>query len=92
MVAVQHHHAHVLTCQADNGLAGPCLGVSWEGTGHGPDGTAWAGEFLRVAGAGFARVAHLETFRLSGGDRAAREPSGPRSAYCGSWLETTPST
>jgi hydrogenase maturation protein HypF len=74
VVAVQHHFAHVLACLADNGLSGPALGVAWDGTGHGSDGTAWGGEFLRVTDGGFERVAHLRTFRLPGGDRAAREP------------------
>ena len=74
VIRVQHHHAHVLSCLADNGLHGPALGVAWDGTGLGTDGTAWGGEFLRVTDDGFERLAHLRPFRLPGGDRAAREP------------------
>lgn len=74
VIRVQHHYAHVLACLADNGLRGPALGVAWDGTGLGTDGTAWGGEFLRVTDDGFERVAHLRPFRLPGGDRAAREP------------------
>ncbi|MBX9582715.1 MAG: carbamoyltransferase HypF [Gemmataceae bacterium] len=73
-IRVQHHYAHVLACLADNGLRGPALGVAWDGTGLGTDGTAWGGEFLRVTDDGFERVAHLRPFRLPGGDRVAREP------------------
>lgn len=73
-VGVQHHHAHVLACMADNELDGRVLGVSWDGTGYGSDRTIWGGEFLLVEGAGFARAAHLRTFPLPGGDGAAREP------------------
>jgi hydrogenase maturation protein HypF len=75
-VEVQHHLAHVLACMADNGLRGSVLGVAWDGAGLGSDGTLWGGEFLRVDAAGrrFRRVAHLRTFPLPGGDRAAREP------------------
>jgi hydrogenase maturation protein HypF len=73
-VPVQHHFAHILACMADNDLEGPVLGVSWDGAGLGTDGTIWGGEFLRVEEGCFTRVAHLRTFRLPGGDRAAREP------------------
>ncbi len=74
VVRVQHHYAHVLACLAENGLSGPALGVSWDGTGYGADGTIWGGEFLRVDGGGFTRAAHLRTFRLPGGDQAVKEP------------------
>jgi len=72
--AVQHHHAHVLACMAENCLAGPALGVAWDGTGYGPDGTIWGGEFLRVGAHGYRRVAWLLPFPLPGGDAAARQP------------------
>jgi len=73
-IAVQHHWAHVVSCLGDNGIEGPALGVAWDGTGFGTDGTIWGGEFLRSRGKSFERVAHLRTFRLPGGDGAVREP------------------
>jgi hydrogenase maturation protein HypF len=72
-VPVQHHVAHVLACMAENELTGPALGVSWDGTGLGTDGTIWGGEFFRIDGVQGARVAHLRSFRLPGVDRAMRE-------------------
>jgi len=71
---VQHHYAHVLSCMAENHLEPPLLGVAFDGTGLGTDGTIWGGEFLKITCDSFERVAHLRQFRLPGGDTAAREP------------------
>ena len=74
VVGIQHHVAHVLSCMAENEVALPALGVAWDGTGYGPDGTIWGGEFFVVTETGVERVAHLRPFRLPGGDRAVKEP------------------
>ncbi len=74
VMAVQHHYAHVLSCLADNELKPAALGVAWDGTGLGADGTIWGGEFLSVNDGSFERVAHLRTFRLPGADAAAKQP------------------
>ncbi len=74
VVRVQHHHAHVAAAMAEHGLEGPVLGVAWDGSGYGPDGTVWGGEFLRCAYDSFERVARLRPFRLPGGERAVEEP------------------
>lgn len=71
---VQHHYAHVLSCMAEHRLEGPLLGIAWDGSGLGLDGTLWGGEFLRVDTASFQRVCHFRTFPLPGGERAIREP------------------
>ena len=78
VVRVQHHQAHVAACAAENNVEGPYLGVSWDGTGYGLDGTIWGGEFFRVEGNQYERVTHLRPFALPGGDAAVRE--GWRSA------------
>jgi hydrogenase maturation protein HypF len=74
LVTVQHHYAHALACLADNRLEPPVLAITWDGSGHGPDGTLWGGEALRIGRRGYERVAGLRRFRLPGGERAAREP------------------
>ena len=74
VLSVQHHYAHVLSCMAENRLDGPLLGVAWDGTGFGLDGTIWGGEFLRITEDSFERAAYLRTFPLPGGDAAIREP------------------
>ena len=73
-VEVQHHYAHVLSCMAENRLRPPLLGIAWDGSGFGPDGTVWGGEFLHVTEGNFRRVAHLRPFLLPGAEKAVREP------------------
>ena len=74
VVQVQHHYAHILSCMAEHGLKGPVLGVAWDGTGYGTDGTIWGSEFLLAEYSGFTRVGHLRPFRLPGGEVCMHEP------------------
>ncbi len=80
-VAVQHHHAHIASVMAEHGHSGdrPVIGVCFDGTGYGTDGTIWGGEFLIADYAGFQRPAFLKPVRLPGGDAATRKPA--RIAY-----------
>ena len=72
---VPHHYAHVMGAAAEHGLWDETLlGVSWDGTGYGTDGTIWGGEFLLARGPAFQRVGRLRPFRLPGGEAAVREP------------------
>ncbi len=75
--AIQHHHAHIASCLADNGWTpddGPVIGVAWDGTGYGSDGHIWGGEFLVADYRGFRRAAHLEYLPMPGGEAAIRNP------------------
>jgi len=81
---VQHHHAHVASCLADNGHgveAGPVIGVAFDGTGYGPDGTIWGGEFLAAGLAAFERGGHLAPVPMPGGAAAIRQPWRMAAAY-----------
>ena len=73
IVAVQHHHAHIASCAAENDVRPPYLGIAWDGTGYGLDGTIWGGESFLVDESGIERIAHLRPFRLPGGEAAIRE-------------------
>ena len=81
LTGVQHHHAHIASCLADNGEAGPVIGVAFDGLGFGPDGTIWGGEILVADLAGFERVAHLAPVAMPGGAAAIREPWRMAAAY-----------
>jgi hydrogenase maturation protein HypF len=73
-VGVQHHWAHIASCMVESEIEPALLGVAWDGTGYGTDGTIWGGEFFLVEKDSCRRVAHLRTFRLAGGDAAVKEP------------------
>ena len=76
-IAVQHHHAHIASCMAENGVSGKVIGVAFDGTGFGTDGKIWGGEFLIADFAGFERRAHFRYVRLACGT--------PQSANRGAW-------
>jgi hydrogenase maturation protein HypF len=72
-LGIQHHFAHVAACMAENKLS-RVLGVSWDGTGYGEDGTIWGGEFLVTGTSSYDRAATFRTFRLPGGTASIKEP------------------
>jgi hydrogenase maturation protein HypF len=81
LVGVQHHHAHVAACLADNGEPGPVIGVAFDGLGYGLDDTIWGGEFLVADLTGFERAAHLAPVPMPGGTAAIKQPWRMAAAY-----------
>lgn len=73
-VAVQHHHAHIVSCMAEHGIDRPVIGIAYDGTGYGTDGAIWGSEVLIATWHGFERAAHLRYTPLLGGEAAVRNP------------------
>lgn len=73
-IEIQHHEAHIAACRLENQIVGPALGVAWDGTGYGLDGTVWGGEFFISDDDGFRHIGQFRSFRLPGGEKAVREP------------------
>jgi hydrogenase maturation protein HypF len=74
LIGVQHHHAHIVSCLVEHNFKGPVIGVSFDGTGFGPDGTIWGGEFLIADWKNFQRVGHLRYVPMPGGELAIKRP------------------
>ena len=81
LIGVQHHHAHVAACLADNREEGPAIGVAFDGLGYGNDSTMWGGEFIVADLLDFERVGHLETIAMPGGAMAIKQPWRMAAAY-----------
>ena len=73
LIQVQHHHSHMVSCMTDNGLTGPCIGLIWDGTGYGDDGTIWGSECLVGDAAGYTRISSIRPLALPGGDLCTHE-------------------
>ena len=74
IIRVQHHHAHIVSCMAENNIKETVIGVAFDGTGYGDDGNIWGGEFLLCDLKQYSRIGHLKYFALPGGDKAVIEP------------------
>jgi hydrogenase maturation protein HypF len=81
LVGVQHHHAHIAACLAENRRRERCIGIALDGTGYGPDGAIWGGEILVADLAGYSRSGHLAPVLLPGGTAAVRDPQRMAAAY-----------
>jgi hydrogenase maturation protein HypF len=92
IIPVQHHHAHIVSCMAENQIDGAVIGLAMDGTGYGMDGNVWGGEFLIASATQFQRFGHLQYFVLPGGEKAIHEPwrigvSLLRQAYGRDWTD-----
>lgn len=74
VVKVQHHHAHIVSCMAENNVKEKVIGVAYDGTGYGDDGNIWGGEFLLCDFKKYSRIGHLKYYALPGGDKAVVQP------------------
>jgi hydrogenase maturation protein HypF len=81
LLGVQHHHAHIASCMAENHLEGKVIGFALDGTGYGTDGNIWGGEVMIAGYEGFQRSAHFDYIPMPGGDQAIREPWRMAVAY-----------
>ncbi|MFZ1915393.1 MAG: carbamoyltransferase HypF [Dehalococcoidales bacterium] len=88
LVQVQHHHAHIVSCMAENGVETPTIGVAFDGVGYGTDGAIWGGEFLAVDWQGFRRAGHFEYVPMPGGAAAINKPYRMALGYLYSLLGT----
>ncbi|MBW1839927.1 MAG: carbamoyltransferase HypF, partial [Deltaproteobacteria bacterium] len=88
VIEIQHHHAHIASCLAENGINEKVLGVALDGTGYATDGEIWGGEFLVVDYASFKRIAHLAYLPLPGGEQAIRKPWRMTLSYLATFLES----
>ncbi|MBN2442789.1 MAG: carbamoyltransferase HypF [Spirochaetales bacterium] len=73
-VGIQHHHAHIVSCMADNNISGKVIGVAMDGTGYGPDNTIWGGEIFLADERDYERVAHLQPVPMPGSEAAIKKP------------------
>lgn len=74
VIAIQHHHAHIVSCMAENGLSGDVIGLAMDGIGYGSDGQVWGGEVLVASETDFRRAGHINYFLLPSGEKAIHEP------------------
>lgn len=90
IIRVQHHHAHIASVMAESGLSREMIGLAMDGTGYGPDGTSWGGEFLVCDEADYRRAGHIRPYPLPGAEKAVKEPwrvaaSLLRESFGGEW-------
>ncbi len=91
-VAVQHHHAHIVSVMAEHGISEPVIGIAFDGTGYGTDGAVWGGELLVADWKGFERVAHLKYAPMLGGEAAIKKPYRMAAGYIWSLCRGIPET